>query len=47
MNNHDVEQKPRVPGPKNPDYRIDGELFDNYAPRTDNVRNIWDTVEQK
>jgi HK97 family phage prohead protease len=47
LNNHDVEQKPRVAGSKNPDYRIDGELFDNYAPRTDNVRNIWRNVAKK
>jgi hypothetical protein len=47
LNNHNVEQKPRVPGPKNPDYRIDGELFDNYAPVTNNVRNIWSYVARK
>jgi hypothetical protein len=47
LNNHNVEQKPRVPGPKNPDYRIDGELFDNYAPITGSVRNVWGTVAKK
>jgi filamentous hemagglutinin len=47
LNNHNVEQKPRVPGPKNPDYRIDNEIFDNYAPKTGNVRNIWRYVVDK
>jgi hypothetical protein len=42
-----VEQKPDVPGPKRPDYRIDGEVFDNYAPKTNNVRNVWRTVFEK
>ncbi|MGJ0395016.1 MAG: hypothetical protein ACR65U_02140 [Methylocystis sp.] len=44
---HNVEQKPDVPGPKRPDYRIDGEVFDNYAPKTNNVRNVWRTVFEK
>ena len=47
LNGHNVEQKPDVPGPKRPDYRIDGEVFDNYAPRTGNARNIWHTVATK
>jgi hypothetical protein len=47
LNNHNVEQTPRVLGLKDPDYRIDGELFDNYAPRTNNVRNIWSEVSRK
>ncbi len=32
----------RVPG-----YRIDGELFDNYAPSSSNVRNIWANIATK
>ena len=27
-----VEQNPKVPGAKNPDYRIEGQIFDNVAP---------------
>jgi hypothetical protein len=44
---YDVEQNPSVPGDKNPDYRIEGEVFDNVAPVTGNVRNIWSRVEEK
>lgn len=44
---YDVEQNPSVPGDKNPDYRIEGEIFDNYAPKTGNARNIADTIEGK
>ncbi|MDL9998624.1 hypothetical protein QTI24_08440 [Variovorax sp. J22P240] len=42
-----VEQNPRVEGPKNPDYKINGAIYDNYAPETSNVRNIWTTIQQK
>jgi hypothetical protein len=34
-------------GPKKPDYLINGEVYDHYAPSTDNVRNIWKTVKEK
>ena len=37
-----VEQNPDVPGAKNPDFRIEGEIFDNYSPTTgtgDGIRN--------
>jgi hypothetical protein len=37
---HSVEQKPIIKGRKNPDYLIDGEVFDNYAPKTGSRRNI-------
>ncbi|MGH3896729.1 MAG: hypothetical protein ACRDTA_00460, partial [Pseudonocardiaceae bacterium] len=42
---YDVEQNPSVPGDKEPDYRIEGLIFDNYAPTTGNVRNIADRIE--
>jgi hypothetical protein len=41
-----IEQKPIVPGSKEPDYRIEGRVFDNYAPTTDRVRNIWDLIRR-
>lgn len=44
---YEVEQNPRVPGNKNPDYRVDGEIFDAYSPRTNNARSIWNTVKNK
>jgi hypothetical protein len=31
----------------NPDYLINGEVFDCYAPKTTNLRTIWDTVVGK
>lgn len=39
-----VEQQPSVPGSRNPDYRIEGRIFDNYAPKTSNARNIWSEI---
>jgi len=42
-----VVQKPSVEGRKNPDYLIDGKIFDNYAPITDNLRTIRDTIVKK
>jgi hypothetical protein len=44
---YDVEQNPTVPGSKNPDYRINGKIFDCYAPTTDNLRNIGDRIGRK
>lgn len=46
-NGYDVEQNPTVPGDKNPDYKIEGNVFDNVAPVTKNVRNIWDRIREK
>lgn len=46
-NGYDIEQNPTVEGPKNPDYRIEGKIFDNYAPSRDKPRSIWDTVVEK
>jgi hypothetical protein len=34
-------------GKKNPDFRIEGQIFDNYAPTTSNPRNIADTLKTK
>ncbi|MBC7976017.1 MAG: hypothetical protein H7138_13680, partial [Myxococcales bacterium] len=42
-----VEQNPNVPGRKNPDFRIEGDIFDNYAPTTSNHRSIWTTIQGK
>lgn len=44
---YDVEQNPDVPGPKNPDYRIEGKVFDNYAPTSDKARNIAREMQKK
>ena len=46
-NGYDVEQNPQVPGSRNPDYRIDGRIYDNIAPSTSRVRNIWSTARDK
>ncbi len=44
---YDVEQNPGVPGSKKPDYRIEGQIFDNYAPTTGNARNIASWIQEK
>jgi hypothetical protein len=44
---YDVEQSPAVPGAKNPDYLIEGRVFDAYAPQADRPRNIWSEVQKK
>jgi len=36
-----------LPGPKNPDYRIEGILFDCYAPKNAKPRNIAAVIEDK
>jgi len=46
-NGYDVEQNPAVDGLKRPDYRIEGEIFDNYAPSSPRPRNIWKEVVGK
>ncbi len=47
-NGYTVEQNPVVTGTaKNPDYRINGVVFDNYAPSTSNVRNAASEIESK
>lgn len=43
-----VEQNPpTLPNGKNPDYIINGEVFDSYAPKSSSVRNIWSEVKGK
>ncbi len=42
---YDVVQNPKVPGGKNPDYLIEGRVFDNYAPSTSKVRNIYSEIK--
>jgi len=44
---YDIEQNPTVPGDKNPDHHIEGQIFDNYAPSSDSARNIADNIERK
>jgi hypothetical protein len=46
-NGYDVEQNPDLPGGKNPDYLIEGRIFDNYAPTTGNARNIAQRIGDK
>lgn len=48
-NGFDIEQNPKVSGTlKNPDYKIEGEIFDCYSPyKNTNVRNIWSSIEKK
>jgi hypothetical protein len=43
----EIMQNPVVAGPMNPDYLINGEVYDHYAPSTDNVRKIWERVKEK
>ncbi|EAQ7296616.1 hypothetical protein CRQ46_24580 [Salmonella enterica] len=47
QNGYNVEQNPSVPGNKKPDFKINGEVFDNVAPTTSNVRNVYDRVREK
>jgi hypothetical protein len=44
-----IEQKPTPPlgSGKNPDYLIEGRIFDCYAPETANAYNIVDTIAVK
>jgi len=48
-NGYDVEQNPAKPSGSNkkPDYKLDGEYADCYAPTSDRVRNIWTGIQQK
>ena len=42
---YDVEQNPGIVNGRRPDYRIEGRIFDNYAPSTSNPRNIWSEIQ--
>jgi len=45
---YDVEQNPAtLANGKRPDYRVNGEVFDNYAPITGKARNISDGIAEK
>jgi hypothetical protein len=46
-NGYDVEQSPLSKGPKQPDYKLNGEYADCYAPMTSNPRSIRDTIALK
>ncbi|MBI3713185.1 MAG: hemagglutinin repeat-containing protein, partial [Burkholderiales bacterium] len=47
-NGYKVQQNPpTLPNGKNPDYLINGQIFDNYAPSTSNVRNAADVISRK
>ena len=47
QNGYKVVQNPVVPGLKRPDYLINGEVYDHYAPTTERLRNIWSEVQDK
>ena len=45
---YDIEQNPgKMPNGTKPDYRIDGKIFDNYAPKSGSPRSIWSHVKEK
>jgi uncharacterized protein YukE len=45
---YDVEQNPPPkPNGKQPDYKVEGEYFDNYAPSSNDLDNIRDQVSKK
>lgn len=44
---YDVEQNPSVPGSKNPDYKIEGKVFDCAAPTTADAYSIWSNIRKK
>jgi filamentous hemagglutinin len=45
---YDIEQNPCFAGGRNPDYRIEGSIFDNYAPDSGtDIRNIFRVTERK
>lgn len=47
-NGYNVQQNPpTLPNGKNPDYIVNGQVFDNYAPSTGNVRNVADRIGEK
>lgn len=44
---YDVEHSPEVPGSRNPDYKINGEVFDCYSPSSGSARNIAGEIQGK
>ena len=46
-NGYHVEQNPKSNSNKNPDYKINGEIFDNLAPQSNSVRNIASRIAEK
>ncbi|WP_406444078.1 hypothetical protein OHB14_34630 [Streptomyces sp. NBC_01613] len=44
---YDVEQNPEVPGPKEPDYRVEGKIFDGYSPTTGNDDAVFKEIKKK
>ena len=47
-NGYDIEQHPDVPGSRNPDFRIEGRIFDNYSPQANRpIQKIADTLQGK
>lgn len=42
-----VEQNPDVPGNKNPDYHVEGKIFDCYAPTSDSMKGVSRGIEAK
>ncbi|MEG5034758.1 CdiA C-terminal domain-containing protein [Microcoleus sp. AT3-D2] len=44
---YNVEQTPTVSGPKNPDYRIEGKIFDCYAPTNAKPGQITSRLREK
>lgn len=49
QNGYNIEQNPVVKGTtRNPDYRIEGEIFDCYSPAENTkIRNIASTIQEK
>ncbi|MET8539877.1 putative T7SS-secreted protein [Kitasatospora sp. NPDC004799] len=46
-NGYKVEQNPNVPGAKNPDYRVEGEIMDCMSPATDRPINVTSEMQKK
>ena len=44
---YNVEQNPNVPGNANPDYRLEGKVFNGYSPQGDNLNTIRETMSGK
>ncbi|MGK7923974.1 MAG: hypothetical protein AB4290_01750 [Spirulina sp.] len=44
---YNVEQNPDVIGRKQPDYKIESNIFDCYSPKTANAYNIVDAIASK